>query len=588
MLTYTNSQIMEAAKQAESALRAIPLPPGSDTSRAIHTRHRLAMLLGTWLQLASDHLEMQLGSKRAQMQAPPSIAHNPFQQVCSEIAVLYDSPPTILQKQKNVTRDDYAPLLDIIHNAGYWAQAQEVQRFTVGLRECFVAIDIEPESGNLIFRTVTPDMVRAVAGVRPDQPVRVEELRRVSKRDIPEQAYRVAEKVQDTTGDAWLVFVYDISDPSNPHHSVALYSGSTYVGEDITREYYALKGVGEASYSGQSYPYKFTSGKPFLPYVLYHAKRNGVGLFDPYHQIELVLGTLDVATLYSFLMHISRDASWPQRAMVNGYVPMTDVAKAVTDSNTEGVVQQITPDPTLILQVLQVPDTTGQVTIGQWSPGGDMEKFENVITNLTVALAQSAGVSPSDVQRLGGTARSGAAISLTNAGKREQQRRLAPIFADPDGRLIAYAAAIHNRWADSDATRQGYQRFPESGYEVIYKKIPRSPEELKAHREHVEKLMELGLMNKVEAYAELFDTTLEAAKFAIEQSESMATTNRASVGNENAIDTLEEALSEAQGMAGAEDSPEAETSKAIQELIQIAIGQLKTAIEARVAQNALR
>jgi len=550
------SQTLETAKRAEQALDAMPIPLGAELARCRHTRDRVKMLRGTWLDLARTHLVVQLGAERANMHATPSVASNPFAQVCTEVSVLYDAPPTIMHKR--APEQEYRPLTELIANAGYWAQAQEVQRYTVGLRECFVAIEIDNETGAFNFRTVTPDIVRASGGMKVDQPTRIEELRRYPVSILSgRQSLQGVPLCSDDPSYFWGVLVHDVSNQSAPSMSIHLHDGASWVGTDITAEVWRSLGIDSPLPQGAGYPYRFAQrgnqpGRPFLPYVLYHAKKNGDRMFDPFYHVELVLGTLDVAVLYSFLLHIARDASWPQRYMINGMVPMSDVGKAVGDGDQQ-TIQTIVPDPTMVLQIVQVPDSTATPTAGQWQPGGDIEKYEAVLSSLTVALAQSAGVSPSDVQRLGGTARSGAAISLTNAGKREQQRRLAPIFADPDARLLAYCAAMHNRWADSSPDRGGYARFPESGYEVLYKKVPRSPEELKSHREHILALLEKNLISRVDAYAELYDTSRSAAENALR---ALDDEGKGHENGEDPSDILDEIEAEIAGLAS-ELKPEA-------------------------------
>jgi hypothetical protein len=140
--------------------------------------------------------------------------------------------------------------------------------------------------------------------------------------------------------------------------------------------------------------------------------------------------------------------------------------------------------------------------IGQWQTGGDVATMEEVISNLVARVAQDAGVPPSDVQRLGGTARSGVAISLTNEGKRAAQRRYASTFRTSDEELAALVAVLVSRSSGAS--------LPESGYEVIYREVPLSPEELRARREHALTMLEAGLMSRAEAYRETHPGISEA------------------------------------------------------------------------------
>jgi hypothetical protein len=123
-------------------------------------------------------------------------------------------------------------------------------------------------------------------------------------------------------------------------------------------------------------------------------------------------------------------------------------------------------------------------------------ELEAVISAIANRLAQDAGVSPADIQRMGGTARSGYAIALSNEGKRDQQRRFAPSFREADERLVMTTAILLNRATGSD--------YPESGYSVSYRAIPLSGQEMEARRRHALEMLEAGLMSRVEAIR-LFD-----------------------------------------------------------------------------------
>ena len=114
-------------------------------------------------------------------------------------------------------------------------------------------------------------------------------------------------------------------------------------------------------------------------------------------------------------------------------------------------------------------------------------------------LAQDAGVSPADIQRMGGTARSGYAIQLSNEGKREAQRSYALSFRASDEQLVMTAAILLNRVLGT--------QYPEGGYSVQYRSIPLSGAELDARRKHALELLDAGLMTRVEALR-LFDDSL--------------------------------------------------------------------------------
>jgi len=141
------------------------------------------------------------------------------------------------------------------------------------------------------------------------------------------------------------------------------------------------------------------------------------------------------------------------------------------------------------------PMDDGQIMVGQWTSGGDMQKMEQTLQSFAQRLAQDAGLSPSDIQRMSGNAKSGYAIALTNSGKREVQVRYAPQFQWADQHLLARTAAIYNRATGSD--------LPESGYEVVYKQIPLTAQELSAQSDYVFNLLDRGFISQAQAKARL-------------------------------------------------------------------------------------
>jgi hypothetical protein len=518
--------IKQAQVNADSKRRSVPLPPdGGEYSRVRGTRARRSMLDGNWASLLAERTRAVLGTERAGMQADPSLSLNPFKSTCRTLAVLYDGEPTI--NHQRATAEDLSTLTARLRRAALWPTMQRTQLYCLGLREMFkhVAVDPSDPAGALIFRDVYPDMVIARATeARPDVPARIEELRERSADFLRSKGIAIAANADKV----WTVDLYDLSGPQ-PVHAVYLLSGNgtgqTWgLGADITEQVYGRRMTGE------DYPFRATPtqpelrkdpaalGKPILPYVLYHAAPNADRLFDPNDWIELVDGTLNVGVVNGFLLHLLGDASWPQKYLIGG---MPIAAKVQMESGDDSAprVQYVPSDPTSVLIIANQPDFTGQPSAGQWEPGGSIMEVETVLANMISALMESAGIPASDIQRLSGNARSGAALSITNEGKRELQRRYQPIFENADQQLIRICAILLNRHSDAieaEAKAAGdpippRYRYPEGGYSLTYAKIPRSPSELKEHREHVLALLDRGMMSPVEAYAALNDVPVEIA-----------------------------------------------------------------------------
>jgi hypothetical protein len=179
----------------------------------------------------------------------------------------------------------------------------------------------------------------------------------------------------------------------------------------------------------------------------------------------------------------------------------------MVDGGTRGQRVEVVTDPTTILMLDAAMEQQPQV--GQFNASADVEKLEGTIAAIAHRLATDAGLSPSEIQRTSGSAKSGYAISLSSEGKRTAQRKYILQQRDADERLVAISAALFNRATGS--------QFPEGGYSVMYREIPLSPEEMQSRRTHALEMMEAGLMDKVEALRLFGSMTHEDAVARLEQ-----------------------------------------------------------------------
>lgn len=447
------------------AYSKMPQPPApsnpEEASRWEHTRHRRALKEGRWARLLEDRLQVQLGSVRRQAIGLPAMSSNRFDEISNELATLYDAPPDVSHNTAGGAVDELCGSNGLIARAGLWPQMARFQSMVIALREMWMRVDVD--DGRLVYRPVPPDMTIAEADPsRPTVPLAYAEIR-----------------LRHIRGEAqWAWDVLDIRDPAAPSYTVRLAKDGG-MGEDVTLE------VLGAEYSGAAYPYRRADGTPILPVVLYHASLYGDRLFDAFHGIEIYEGSLDLSVLDTYLHHVLRDASYPQRWAIGVRVAGSDMV----DGGTRGQRVEVVTDPTTILMLDAAMEQQPQV--GQFDAGADCEKIEATIAAIAHRLATAAGLAPTELQRTSGSAKSGYAISLSQDGKRTAQRKYVMQFRDADERLVAVSATLYNR-------AMGTQ-FPEGGYSVHYREIPLSPEELASRRAHAMEMMEAGLMDKVEA-----------------------------------------------------------------------------------------
>jgi hypothetical protein len=317
------------------------------------------------------------------------------------------------------------------------------------------------------YRAVPPDMTHCFSTVtEPSTMRRIEELRR--------RVYKGQE--------VWTWDVLDVLNPDEPIYQVRLHDAKgagKHLGRDISAE------VLGGDFSGENYPYRKADGTPILPYVLYHAEQLSDRLWDSFELSETVDGSLNLATGYSLWFHAFKDASWPQRYMFNAEVAGVSLQDGVNSA---------VADPAVITSLAVKDEGAGQAIIGQWKAGADVEVLERALRAYANRLAVDAGMPAGDVQRLN-SARSGVAISLSNEGKREAQKRAKPHFELADAELMATTAILANR---NNGTS-----LPESGYRIVYASLPLSPEELRSRREDVTDLLERGLISRTDAFLRL-------------------------------------------------------------------------------------
>lgn len=441
----------------------MPVPADIEESvRWRHTRKRRRMLDGAWRQDLIDRLQEHLGTTRREAWGAIDMSANPFRSICISLSALYSQAPTVYHE--DASAQQLIGARGAIADSGLWSSMRRFQSWVIGCREYLMRVRVE--EGKVHYRPVPPDMVHAKASAfDPEEPVMICEL-------IPRTHQG---KI------LWTYDVLDITDPANPIYKV-MTADKFYQGKGVDMSVEILG----ADMSGENYPYRKADGTPILPYQIYHADRLGDRLWDPYEMIELVEGSLNLAVGYSMWYHVLRDSSWPQRWIANARVSGTDISGDPTRA-------EVVTDPASVLMLEPMDD--GQIMVGQWTSGGDMEKMEQALQSFAQRLAQDAGLSPSDIQRASGNARSGYAIALTNSGKREVQERYKPQFQWADERLMARTAAIYNRATGSN--------LPESGYEVIYKKIPYSAAERGAITKDVFERLDRGFISPAQAKAEL-------------------------------------------------------------------------------------
>lgn len=425
---------------------------------------RYRMLRGSWRQELDRCHRALLSNTRANMSGPVDMTKNVFRSIVNQLSVLYDGDTII----RHENEDSIPEMRRQAVESGLWQLMAEVQNYTVGQRECAVRVMVD-EKANAHYKIFQPFHIEAEGTLeRPDEPVK---FWAYSPRMLNNKA-------------AWTAECFDISDLDDPKYTL-----TTDNGEEVLDEA-----------TGSSYPFAYEDGTPFIPFVLYHARKTG-HMFDPYSGIELKEGALRVAVYLTFWGHVLRDASWPQRYMIDGKL------NGVTRDN--GDTPYLDSDPSSLMSASST-NPEKSATMGQFQAGGDVRGILESIDSYCAGLATDFDISPGDIQRASGDARSGYAIHLTREGQRRAQEKYKPQFARGDADLLGKTAALINRQVESlSATSPG---LPEQGWSVKYHGIPLSLEERRQLLEEYRQRVELGVMSRAELLSKLDGVTVSEAR----------------------------------------------------------------------------
>ena len=457
------------------AIPTAAIPVRHESDRVRHTRLRIRMMRGEWHSDMRRHILESVGPIRAKAWGPVTLSACPFKDLATSVYVLYDSDPEISHAEDQGAAVQVSRRWEAIEAR---AALQAAQLWTESLNECWRMLRVDPESGRMTLRIVTPDFLDGKSDPnRPGIPLELSEwcIRKVG-------AY-----------DQWVREVWNVEDPDNPWFRVYDING-----DDVTL---AVEG---RTFEGGDWPavYRWADGRPWIPGSLTHSVADPPALFNPWHRIEAVDGTMVAARNSALIDHSQTHAAWPQRNVAN----LQPAGMEIKEGAGGQPVSVVVSDPTSIIAWSQVEEGV-QPMQWQWATAAPISEMQDVYERRLAMLAQSWGLSPSDLVRQSDDPRSGVALSLSRAGVREVQMRRAPVYRPHDERLAAMTAAAMNRL-------DGGSR-PESGYRVAYALLPLSVGEQAQIERETLSLLDRGLLSPAEARARILGESIQTASAAL-------------------------------------------------------------------------
>jgi len=438
-----------------------PLLPEEDRKRALHQALRSRLLNGQWAEDLEAALNKHIRTDRREAWGIAEMSRNPFRSLSTQIGgALYRTQPKV---RGAVPAAEV--LAKVVDDAGFWQLQQRASTDLVGIREGLVRIDWTPRGG-LLHKLVPCELVHVEAlPEAPDVPVLIEEIQ--------------ARRNPETGAMEWAWEIVDVRDLDNPVQRI--------LSADRKQDWTAYSLGGDKS--GENYQYRDTTGKPFIPAVMYHAERTG-RLWDSYYGLEAVLGTLTIGVLLTFWVHGVKDGSFATVVISGGRVVGLEIEKPGGARTSV-----ISTEPGSFIEVQAAEDSNIAPQVIQLQPGFDPEKLMTAIGMFESGLAEYAGVSAADLVRTGADPRSGASLSISREGLRGAQARFEPQLRRGDLAVLEVSARVLNAATGSS--------YPESGYAIEYPSLPLSEGEVKAQREDILAKRAAGLLSTVDAFMRL-------------------------------------------------------------------------------------
>lgn len=372
----------------------------ADLARIEHTRLRRRMLYGNFRQDLDERIGIQLGTVRQEAWGYPDLTGNPFLQLWSQVAVMYDDTPERAAPQ---------PVLDGIDAAGLDALMRRVQRDALGLREMLVFVDVV--DGALTYRPVFPDMVVATSHpYDPTRPVTLTEYRQ-----------------EPSLGGRWVRDSWSIADKAAPHRTVTLCDAEH---TDVTADVLGSSGA------GADYIWRWADETPFIPCAVYHAEMTPY-LWDAFAFSEVVEGSLNIGVLLTYYGHVVRNAAWSQRVGI-------DVEPVGGNVAQSGERSELVTDPSVLMLMRTVQEGTNPQLLSMGTPV-DPEVILRSIGAYERRILNIAGFTSPDVTRQNADIRSGYSLAVARESIAAQQAKYHQTFARADVELMRKSAALLNR-----------------------------------------------------------------------------------------------------------------------------------------------
>ena len=443
-----------------------PLMPTADEQlRAQAQCDRLNILNDDWRELIDEWLAEHIGKDRRHVWGIPDISANPLADLSRQLSIpgLYGRAPKVQHGVE--TLEQFLGQDGYLAKAGLWTKMQQVQYYTLGIGD--FAVNVNVINSQLVLRLVPPHNLYVKSSEDdPQTPICVYELRLMYCHDECEYE--------------WIWEIYEIEHDGKPaSHRVVLANRDGTFGEDVSERF-----LGQA-FIGDEYPYRNENDEAIIPYSFYRSADTGT-MWNVNSNRGIVQGTLNTALYWTYVGHSARDATG-SFTIVSGLAPLGATTHKDQYGNT---VSSMTITPGAL--AYHEPTSDSQPFVQSIGSGINLKDLTHFADLYEMKQAVRYGLNPTDLTRQSANPTSGAALMISNSGKREYSAQVEPLYRHSDLQTLQLCAIVLNR--------AGLGLFPESGYTISYAEIKNSPAEARERREDIQWQVDNGYLSPVDAY----------------------------------------------------------------------------------------
>lgn len=270
-------------------------------------------------------------------------------------------------------------------------------------------------------------------------------------------------------------------------------------GQDVTALF-----MPHAALVGEAYPWRYADGTPFMPVGWFRSQYTG-SLWATYARRGAFLATLQIGDIATAIRASVR-ASSGQVVLSWGLSPP---AAMVPQAGVQGARQNVTLVPGSMLFL--VPDDAARdkqisPNVEVINPAGNLQQQALYLDQVRAQIAANLGISSGSVTRASANPTSAAALTISDAGRREHMALTEPLYRAADLDFLRKVAALVNLWGNDPAnaaiaaTPTPWTDVPEEGYSIEYYVLPEDANAQRAAREADEFELSRGLVSPVDLW----------------------------------------------------------------------------------------